>query len=69
VNSYVTVIPAEAGHEVKLFSTIQVVNPTIWIPAFAGMTSVGFLPGISVVGFLTGMTLVDFLKRFAQLVL
>jgi hypothetical protein len=46
-SEYVTVIPAEAGHEVKLFSAIHMVNPTIWIPAFAGMTPEGLLKGFA----------------------
>jgi hypothetical protein len=41
------VIPAEAGHEMKRFSVIHVVNPTIWISAFAGMTPEGLKKGLA----------------------
>jgi hypothetical protein len=40
-----------AGHKVKLFSAIQVVNPTIRIPAFAGMTPEGLLKGFDQFGY------------------
>jgi hypothetical protein len=32
-----SIIPAEAGHEVKLFSAIRKVKASNWKPAFVGM--------------------------------
>jgi hypothetical protein len=42
--SFCIVIPAKAGHEVKLFSAVQEVNMTLWIPASAGITLEAFHP-------------------------